>query len=274
MKKTIILKIKIFVVAFFATTFASASASVLTAEADSAYVNGDYAKASELYQKVIEENGTSAELLYNLGNAAYKDGDFGTAMVSWLRARRLEPSNAQVNTNIDFLKNKVEDANKAEQRGKRMKVTEDESSFFHSIWTWVAQDTASNVWAVWGAVCFLLFVGCVAMYIFSRMVLVRKAGFFGGMALGALNLIFVIFAEMAADASKSTESGVVMLFKTALATEPDKPGDAQKNPVLTRGTVVTIVAEETDAEGNVTWYKVRLNSDYIGWLPASSIEIV
>ena len=244
------------------------------AAADSAYMAKDYDRAVSMYRAVMDEEGYSAPMLFNLGNAYYQMSDYGRAMVCYLHAQRLDPRNAEINANINYLRSRVEDANKAEQRGKRLKVTSDEPSFFQSVHKSVAKDISSNVWAVWGVVCFILCVGCVALYIFTRGVMLRKVGFFGGLILFLLSLTFVLFAIMGAKAFNSRGDGVVTAFKTTLLTEPGKESENEKGGVLTKGTEVQIVSEETDAEGNVTWYKVRLNSDYIGWVKRDCIEIV
>lgn len=252
----------------------SAFANDGIAAADSAYAAKEYDKAITLYRSVMDEQGYSAPLLFNLGNAYYQISDYGRAMVCYLHARRLDPRNAEINSNINYLRSRVEDANKAEQKGKRLRVTVDDPSFFQSVHSALAKDVSSNVWAVWGAVCFILFIGCAAIYIFTRGVMFRKIGFFGGMILLLLSIMFVMFAFMGARAFNSRGDGVVTAFKTTLLTEPGKDSEGDKGGVLTKGTEVKIVSEETDAEGNVTWYKVRLNSDYIGWLQADQIEIV
>lgn len=244
------------------------------AEADSAYMAKDYDKAISLYRAVMDEQGYSAPLLFNLGNAYYQMSDYGRAMVCYLHARRLDPRNVEINANINYLRSRVEDANKAEQKGKRLRVTVDDPSFFQSVHSAVAQDVSSNVWAVWGAICFILFIGCAALYIFTRGVMLRKVGFFGGMILLLLSIMFEMFAFMGARAFNSRGDGVVTAFKTTLLTEPGKESETEKGGVLTKGTEVKIVSEETDADGNVTWYKVRLNSDYIGWVQSDQIEIV
>lgn len=254
--------------------FGSAKGAENLAAADSAYNGKDYLRAIELYTAAAESEGTSAGLLYNLGNAYFQMGDYGNAMLNWLRARRLAPGDSKINANIKYLQSRVEDANKAEQRGKRMKVTPDEESFFQSINASISQNTSSNAWAVWGAACFVLFVAAVAIYIFSRNVILRKVGFFGGMALLFLSVIFVIFSFMASKAQTATDTGVVVGYKVTLLTEPGKEADANKGGVLTKGSKVQILSEEVDAEGKVTWYKVRLNSDYIGWVSATDLEIV
>lgn len=244
------------------------------ASADSAYNAKDYTKAKEIYTRLVEEKGTSPELLFNLGNACFQTGDLGGAMLYWQRARRLDPGSKRIDSNIRYLQSRVEDANKAEQRGKRYKVAPDEQSFFQSVRKALAIDIPSDTWAVWGAVCFILFIGTAALYIFSRTVLLRKTGFFGGMVLLLASLIFVIFSFMGARATDAADNGVITAFKVTLMTEPGKEADANKGGVLTKGTVVQILSEEVDAEGNVTWYKIRMNSDYIGWVAAKDLAVV
>lgn len=244
------------------------------AAADSAYVAKEYDKAISLYRVAMDDYGYSAATLFNLGNAYYQASDYGRAMVCYLHARRLDPRNAEINANITYLRSRVEDANKAQQKGKRLKVTVDEPSFFQSVHKAVAKDVNSNVWAVWGAVCFVLFIGSVALYIFTRRVSLRKIGFFGGLILLLLSVVFVMFAFMGARAFNSRGDGVVTAFKVTLLTEPGQESENEKGGVLTKGTEVRIVSEETDAEGRITWYKVRLNSDYIGWVKVDDIEIV
>lgn len=271
------MKIKIFIfLAILFSSFAEAPSGFasLVEQADTAYSHKQYAEAVKLYQTVISSEGTDAQLYYNLGNTYYQMGDYGNAMLSWLRGRKISPSNKEINANIRYLQSKVEDSNKAEQKGKRYKTSPDEDAFFQSIHTVIAKDTSSNVWAVWAAACFLLFIAALASYIFSRNVPVRKTGFFGGIICMAAVIIFICFAFMAAKQQNSSDAGVVMAYKVALMTEPGKEVDPLKAMTLTKGTVVQILSEEIDAEGKVTWYKVRLNSDYIGWVSASDIEIV
>ena len=89
------------------------------ADADSAYSRGDYQAAVDAYVDVMESQGYSAPLLFNLGNAAFKAGDWGLARLSYERARRLDPSSEAINNNLDYLASKIEDANKAEQRAAK-----------------------------------------------------------------------------------------------------------------------------------------------------------
>lgn len=266
-------RISLFILANIVCLAISASPSV--SEADSAYNSGNYLKAIEIYNDVAGEYGVSAPLLFNLGNAYLQQDDYGNAMLCYQKAKKLDPSNKHINRNLDYLSGKVEDANKAEQKGKRKKVTVDTPNFFQSVHTSIAENTSSNVWAGWAAATFLLFSGCVCLYLFNSNVLMRKTGFFGGFILLGISMICLVCAYSGAAAAENHEYGVILSFKTPLMTEPSASQDKDKNEgVLTRGTKVRIISEETDAEGNITWYKVRLNSDYIGWLPAKDLGVI
>lgn len=276
MLRTMMQKIKyVFVAVMSQLAISIGLALPQVAKADSAYNAGNYLEAIDIYREVASQEGTSAALLYNLGNAYLQQDDYSNAMLCYQRAKKLDPNNKLINSNLSYLAGKVEDANKAEQKGKRKKVVEDTPNFFQNMHSTVAENTASNTWAGWAAALFLLFAGCVCLYLFSSNVILRKTGFFGGFILLGFCIICLVCAYSAAAAYENHEYGVVLSYKVELRTEPASNENTDKNEgVLTRGTKVRIISEETDAEGNVSWYKVRLNSDYMGWVKAKDIDII
>lgn len=256
-----------------ATLSGSMSGAVLTAEADSAYKSGDFERAITLYEEIAENDGISAGLLYNLGNASVEAHDYGKAVLYYERALRLDPSNKEIRRNLKYVTAKVEDANRSELKGKRLKITPDEQSFFQSVYTTLACERSSDMWAVWGAVLFLLSLTGVALYMFSRNVPVRKLGFFGALTCIFLSIGAIICAFAAAGHYDTHEEGVLTGYKVELYNSPEANSQGTGTS-LTRGTKVRIVSEETDVEGEVTWYRIRLNSDFIGWVRASELTVI
>ena len=59
--------------------------SNMKVEADSAYLNGNYSTAIELYENLLQK-GESDELYYNLGNAYYKSDELAKAILNYERA--------------------------------------------------------------------------------------------------------------------------------------------------------------------------------------------
>jgi tetratricopeptide (TPR) repeat protein len=87
---------------------ASAAAGTLSAQdeifqrGNQLYQAGDYAAAVEAYEAVLASGFESHELHYNLGNAYFKAGELGRSILSWERALRLEPGDADALANLDL----------------------------------------------------------------------------------------------------------------------------------------------------------------------------
>lgn len=245
----------------------------LIQKAYAAYNGGRYSEAVALYDSVAQTEGVSAGLLYNMGNASYKDGDDGMAMLCYQRAHRLDPGNSRINDNIRFLESKIEDINKAELKGKKGDVAPDPEGFFGRVGRGISKDTASDTWAFWGVVSFLLLISGVSLYLFSTNVRIKKIGFFSGIVMLISSVVFTIFALVSAHSYGSHEEVVLMGFKNELKEEPDEFSSSIGSP-LHRGTVVKVVERETGADGETQWYKVKLNSSVIGWVTGQTVQII
>ncbi len=261
-----ILSILLLIICFFPTMSADRidSASV-------AYKEGRFAEAIELYNRVVESDGVSAALMANMGNAYAKAGDYGKAMLCYERSLRLDPSDGNVRNNRAYIVSKIEDGNKANAKGKNLSVVPDEPTFFTNIKDYITHSHSSDTWAIWGAICFLLVLVCLAMYLFRSEIIVRKIGFFGSMVLVGLCIIFICFSFASARACTSHDEGVITGYKVILLSEPFTTAKPSSSP-LVRGTKVDILERETNQGDKVEWYKVRLNSDYAGWIQSTDLE--
>ena len=98
-------------------------------KAEEAYKNKNYEEAVKLFSEIMEKEGVSAGLLYDLGNCYYQLGKDGEAVLCYERARKLDPQNEMINQNLNFLSNKVIEANKGELKGKNGNLEPDQESF-------------------------------------------------------------------------------------------------------------------------------------------------
>ncbi len=240
-------------------------------DATKAYDAGDYQKAIECYRQLEHDHGTSSALLFNMGQAYTRAGQLGNAMLCYRRALQQNPSNREARENIKYIQSRVQDANQAELKDKKASVVPEESSFFMAVEQYITQRHASNTWAFWSGLAFVLFCICVALYIFIDTVLVRKIGFFGGGTMLALSVIFLIFAFMGARAARTHDEGVITEYKVELRTDPSTSAKPSASP-LTQGTVLQILDTERGQDDRPEWYKVRLNSQFIGWIRNDAFE--
>ncbi len=78
-------------------------AAELWKAANSAYQNEHFSDAADLYQQFINLHGPSAPVFYNLGNAWYRQGETGKAMLNYERARIINPRDEEIAFNREFL---------------------------------------------------------------------------------------------------------------------------------------------------------------------------
>ena len=71
-------------------------------EGNRRYQEGDYAGAVELYERILESGLESGELHYNLGNAWFRLGQLGPAVLHYERARRLMPRDGDLAVNLEL----------------------------------------------------------------------------------------------------------------------------------------------------------------------------
>ncbi len=242
--------------------------------ASTAYSNGDYAKAISIYESILSSEGSSAALLADMGNAYVKSGDYGKGRLCYERSLLLSPGNKMARNNLKYIISKIEDNNKTEAKGKKVSVNQDAPSFFNSLKEWISIKHLPNTWASWAAVTFILFCVCVGLYIFIEDVMIRKIGFFGGITMLGISIVTLIFSFMSANAREHVEAGVITGYKVVLLTEPLSTSKASSLP-LTRGTRLDILDyDEGKTSTEPGWYKVRLNSDYVGWIPSTEFEAI
>ncbi len=98
----------IIIAAFFAFTprpsVAATSVSEEFAQANKSYEAKEFDKAIQAYRSVLSQGVESASLYYNLGNAYFKKGDLGHAILYYLKAKRLDPSDEDIAHNLAFAK--------------------------------------------------------------------------------------------------------------------------------------------------------------------------
>lgn len=72
------------------------------AEANKLYEQKDFAGAIRLYQGILDQGVESGALYFNMGNAYFKSGDLGRAVLYYSRAKRLSPDDRDIIDNLAF----------------------------------------------------------------------------------------------------------------------------------------------------------------------------
>lgn len=246
------------IIAIFATSLTHAN---VVAEADSAYLNDKYSEAAALYTQAIEQLGPSAERYYNLGNANYRLGNLGAAILNYERALRLDPSNSDIRENLEFVNSKTVDK------------IENPESFVNTMLGKIGRLMNPNAWIFVAVGFFVLTLIGVALYFFSHSIVVRKVGFFGAGVTLILCVLINILAYRETTKATAENEAIVMVKSVNLSTTPRTPMSRSEEALLLHeGAKVYILNSITPADE--TWYDVKVDDNHRAWIPASAIEII
>ena len=75
--------------------------------ANQLYEDANYVEAANAYEQLVGQGYTNLRIYYNLGNAYYKRGDLGRALVNYLRAQRLSPRDGDVKANLELARSQT-----------------------------------------------------------------------------------------------------------------------------------------------------------------------
>ncbi len=81
------------------------------------YDSGRFVEAAQVYQQLVDQGNRDDALYYNLGNAYYKQGDLGRAILNYRRAQREAPRDADVRANLELARGQTIDLIDRDERG-------------------------------------------------------------------------------------------------------------------------------------------------------------
>ena len=227
--------------------FVVAQESDAFTKANQEYAAGRFREAIDLYENVVREGGTSAAVVYDLGNAYYRAGDLGAAILNYERALALEPHHPEAEANLRLVRDKARalelKRNGFEQVVSRLSVTQ---------------------YTVTAAVCFWIAAFAVAALFFAR----RRSP--GLVALFVFSLLVFWAAVYGVYAVESGSSGRALAIVTAKGTEARLATADNAGTVLALppGSEIKILSTRGD------WTYAFLPNDLRGWIPAKNAERV
>ncbi|MDE5649562.1 MAG: tetratricopeptide repeat protein [Duncaniella sp.] len=242
---------------------ANAESNSLIQQADSAYTADNFKEAADIYNHVIQTEGASATLYYNLGNCYYRSGEMGKAILAYERSLRLDPTYDDARNNLKFVNARISD-----RPGER-------GTFIGNAIDSVANAAHSNLWAWLAFGAFVLTIAGILAYIFSGVISVRKVGFFGGIVTLITCGIFIFLACRSAAIAVAEDAAIITVPSTILSTSPRVPKDRnQEAMLLHEGTKVRILdsVKSTTDSINPLWYDVEIDNSHRAWINAAAVE--
>jgi tetratricopeptide (TPR) repeat protein len=233
----------------------ASSLAVTKAEADSAYVRGEYQQAIRDYETLLKQ-GASADLYYNLGNAYYRTENITRAVLNYERALQLSPGDGDIRFNLQIARSKTID-----------KIVPESEMFFVTWYRSLVNMMSVDGWGRTALVSLALVIVLFLVYLFSARVWMQKVGFFGGGVLLVLFVISNFFAWQQRQNILYRQGAIVVAPSVTVKSTPAQNGTDLF--ILHEGTKVII----TDGSMK-NWREVRLADGKKGWIESKKIEVI
>jgi len=228
--------------------------------ADSLFVLGnDFYEAKEYdsaiteYQKLLKDNYHSAELYFNLGNCYYKKGDLGYAILNYLRAQRLDPTDDDIKANLAFARQFMP------TRLEGVKINP-VSEFFDTLVSPITLDSAAWI----SSILFIILLLYLSLVVYLQM----RGGLVKLISISLL-ILFVVVAGLTTYKFRReyvTKTGVIVAENTKILSSPANDGEVEF--IGNFGLVFTVEKSVED------YYLVIFENKRKGWIKKADVELI
>lgn len=223
--------------------------------AEDAYSVGDFDGAIRNYEALCKEGAVSSFLFYNLGNAYYRKGSVGKAILNYERALKLNPADQDIKHNLEMA------------RTHTLDKIDSVPQFILVEWVRnLRNKLSSNAWAILSLVFLALTAVLILLYRFGRSASSRKVYFIIAMVMLALTLFSFLFSVSLARQANATDTAIVVENIGSVKSSPAAGGNSIF--VLHEGTRVKIL------ESVEQWTRIEIQDGRQGWIKTSDIEVI
>ena len=237
----------LFVVLSAGAVMVQAAEDPAFAKANQAYSEGRFQEAADGYQGLVDSGRWHANLFYNLGNAWFRLGDFGKAILNYERSLALDPQHPEATANLRLAR---DEARALELRKDRVEK--------------YAAMAAPTQYAVAAAIAFwFVLFGLTRLFFSPR----RSAG---RMALIACALVVFGLSLYALYTLENGARGRALAIVTGKDIEARLATADNASSILTlpAGSEVKVLSQRGD------WVYAALPNEQRGWIPARAVERV
>jgi tetratricopeptide (TPR) repeat protein len=239
----------------FSSLLWAESAEAMLRRGNEFYVAKDYNKAIEAYENLTEQGYEGTGLFYNLGNAYYRIGKLGYAILYYEKALKLSPSDEDVRHNLVLVNLQTID-----------KIETLPGFFLFEWWESLLALFSVSGWAIFTYVIYVLLLAVIVVYVFTSDPLVQRISVYSGLAVILFLALSITILSVNLNRENNVKKGIIIeQIATAKLAPDNKSNDAF---VIHEGLKVTV----EDRLSN--WLKIRLEDGKIGWLTSDNLRII
>ncbi len=235
------------IVCVFLVSSVFAQSDAEFAKANQDYAQNNFKEAISGYETLVRSGQWTANIFYNLGNAYFRAGDFGRAILNYERALALERHHPEATANLQIARD--------EARALEMQQSWPERYL---------QIASINQYVIAAAVAFWVGLFCVVGLIFARR---RSAAIIALLVFSLLVFVIAILAIYELDHGSKGRALAIVTGKDVQA-RLATADTANSVLALPPGSEVKILSTRGD------WVYAALPNNLRGWIPAKDAEPV
>jgi len=218
------------------------------------YQAGDHGGALEAWLGLYEDGFESGELHYNIGNAYFRLGELGRAILFYERARVALPRDESVRTNLELARSLTAD-----------QITPLAGFWVPRVIRWAVQ-LVPRAWLI--AILALGYLGLASILLY-RILSAAPPRWTRHAAVAAAALTFVVGANLLIRefGIGRAERGVILRTETAVQSAPSDDPSLQLFTIH-EGAVVRIDRRSSD------WLEIVLEDGKVGWVRSGDLETI
>jgi len=221
--------------------------------ATDSYNSGDYPKAIEYYNEILENGQHSAELYFNLGNAYYKLNQIAPSIYNYEKALLLSPNDAEIRNNLSYAQKMTLDSIETLPETGLAKI-------YKSITNVMSFDQ----WGFAAVIFMILFTLLYVAFYYFKYTHQKRLAFISSIVAFFLSIISVIFAWLQYNDFKADQPAIVFSSEVQIRSEPNER--SEQIFILHEGTKVNILEELNE------WKKIKIVDGKTGWVSSEKIR--
>lgn len=253
LKITGLLFILVFLPAIAAYCGNAEDATRLFERGNTYYSKGEFVEAISNYEKILASGYESGPLYYNLANAYFKEKSLGKAILNYMRAKRLMPQDADLESNLSYARSRIKGGTIRLERG-----------YFTRLYLRLIDSFSLNSGTLISSVIyFALCVAVVCIILFGR---IRRPSIYAASALAVLLAVSlsVFFAQF----TRTVADNTAVVTSESLDAKFEPLDQATTFFTLHEGESVTVISLEKE------WLKIKRPDGKSGWVEKSDVEFL
>ncbi len=248
MKRSAVLWLVFILFMFARNSFAAGNVQSFK-EANQVYADGKYQDAIKTYQEILKSS-PSAEVYYNLASAFIKDKQLGNAVLNYERAKRLNPRDPDIRSNLSYMNRLIE-----------YKVEDKRSWYFRTIMDLLGFFRPIECW--------LLFLGSYSIFLVGLLIsMIRRRPLLNKFNTVLLSVVVIALLPLFLKYSETgMKNDAVVTAKQAEV----RYGPSTVDRIafrLVEGLKVSVHDHKQD------WSRIKLIDGRTGWVRDSEISVI